>query len=122
MIDQELTLRQMNAAQRYVSMSRVRRAMHVFTDCKGALRDAVLRPSDRLSATELVGDLRSAGKTNFERELRKIRQETGGVPADQLRPFLRFRFVISSKAEPFPQHQDAQFFQVSFYSPNSQLQ
>lgn len=50
---------------------------------KGALRDAVLRPSDRLSATELIGDLRSAAKLDFERELRKIRQETGGVPIRQ---------------------------------------
>jgi hypothetical protein len=35
---------QANEAQFYVSMSRARCAMHVFTDSKVALRDAVTRP------------------------------------------------------------------------------
>jgi len=36
---------QANDAQFYVTMSRARWAMHVFTDSKVALRDAVTRPS-----------------------------------------------------------------------------
>jgi AAA domain len=43
---------QANEAQFYVSMSRARWAMHVFTDSKVALRDAVTRPSKRLSSWE----------------------------------------------------------------------
>jgi len=38
---------QANEAQFYVSMSRARFAMHLFTDSKVALRDAVTRPSTR---------------------------------------------------------------------------
>ena len=45
---------QANEAQFYVSMSRARSAMHLFTDSKVALRDAVTRPSKRLSSWELV--------------------------------------------------------------------
>jgi hypothetical protein len=44
---------QANEAQFYVSMYRARWAMHVFTDSKVALRDAVTRPSKRLSSWEL---------------------------------------------------------------------
>jgi len=46
---------QANEAQFYVSMSRARQAMHLFTDSKAALREAVCRPSDRLSPYELSG-------------------------------------------------------------------
>ena len=45
---------QANEAQFYVSMSRGRSAMHVFTDSKVALRDAVTRPSKRLSSWEFL--------------------------------------------------------------------
>src|SRR6201996_8990000 len=45
---------QANEAQFYVTMSRARWAMHVFTDSKVALRDAVIRPSKRLSSWELL--------------------------------------------------------------------
>jgi hypothetical protein len=45
---------QANEAQFYVSMSRARFAMHVFTDSKVALRDAVTRPSKRLSSWEVL--------------------------------------------------------------------
>src|SRR6476646_11829630 len=45
---------QANEAQFYVSMSRARWAMHVFTDSKVALRDAVIRPNKRLSSWELL--------------------------------------------------------------------
>ena len=45
---------QANEAQFYVSMSRARWAMHVFTDSKVALREAVTSPSERLSSWELL--------------------------------------------------------------------
>jgi ATP-dependent exoDNAse (exonuclease V) alpha subunit len=45
---------QVNEAQWYVSLSRARSAMYVFTDCLSALKEAVMRPSTRLSAHELV--------------------------------------------------------------------
>jgi hypothetical protein len=45
---------QANEAQFYVSMSRARKAMHVFTDSKVALREAVTRKSARLSPWELI--------------------------------------------------------------------
>ena len=53
---------QANEAQFYVSMSRARWAMHVFTDSKVALRDAVTRPSKRLSSWELL-DLAEQDRT-----------------------------------------------------------
>jgi len=46
---------QVNQAQWYVSLSRARSAMHVFTDSISALKEAVMRRSDRLSAHELLG-------------------------------------------------------------------
>ena len=55
-------LSQANEAQFYVSMSRARWAMHVFTDSKVALRDAVTRPSKRLSYWELL-DLAKQNRT-----------------------------------------------------------
>lgn len=45
---------QANDAQFYVSMSRARSAMHLFTDSKVALREAVTKPSSRLSPWELI--------------------------------------------------------------------
>jgi len=53
---------QANEAQFYVTMSRARWAMHVFTDSKVALRDAVARPCKRLSAWELL-DLAEQDRT-----------------------------------------------------------
>ncbi len=53
---------QANEAQFYVSMSRARWAMRVFTDSKVALRDAVTRPSTRLSSWELL-DLAEQDRT-----------------------------------------------------------
>ena len=44
---------QVSEAQLYVSMSRARRSMHLVTDCKEALREAVSRPSERISPLEL---------------------------------------------------------------------
>jgi conjugative relaxase-like TrwC/TraI family protein len=45
---------QANQAQFYVSMSRARASMHLFTDSKAALKDAVMRPSERLSPYEFI--------------------------------------------------------------------
>jgi hypothetical protein len=53
---------QANQAQFYVSMSRAQWAMHIFTDSKVALRDAVTRPSKRLSSWELL-DLAEQDRT-----------------------------------------------------------
>ena len=58
---------QANEAQFYVSMSRGREAMHLFTDSKIALREAVTKPSSRLLPLELsnseeIGLLQSASK------------------------------------------------------------
>jgi hypothetical protein len=53
---------QINEAQFYVSMSRAKWAMHIFTDSKVALRDVVTRPSKRLSSWELL-DLAEKDRT-----------------------------------------------------------
>jgi hypothetical protein len=45
---------QANEARFYVSRSRAREAMHLFTDSKVALREAVTRPSSRLSPLEII--------------------------------------------------------------------
>jgi hypothetical protein len=50
-----------NEAQFYVSMSRARAAMYLFTDSKVALREAVCRPSERLSPWELLEGNRREG-------------------------------------------------------------
>ena len=47
---------QVNEVQLYVSMSRARRSMHLLTDCKEALREAVCRPSERISPLELSAE------------------------------------------------------------------
>jgi RNA helicase len=49
---------QANEAQFYVSMSRARTAMHLFTDSKAALKEAVMRPSARVSPSELTRDIK----------------------------------------------------------------
>jgi hypothetical protein len=58
---------QVNETQFYVSMSRSREAVHLFTDSKVALKEAVTRQSSRLSALELInseeiGLMQSASK------------------------------------------------------------
>jgi hypothetical protein len=60
---------QANEAQFYVSMSRARAAMHLFTDSKVALREAVTKPSSRLSPWELI-----ANSTERQREKEIIAQ------------------------------------------------
>jgi hypothetical protein len=44
---------QINQAAFYVTMSRARSVMHLFTDCKAALQAAVCRKSERLSPAEM---------------------------------------------------------------------
>jgi hypothetical protein len=64
---------QANEAQFYVSMSRARSAMHVFTDSKLALREAVTRPSKRLSSWELLNF--AAQDRTLKAELARQRSE-----------------------------------------------
>ena len=71
------TFSQVNDAQWYVSLSRARAAMFVFTDSIGALKEAVTRPSGRLSAHEMLGRLRDLPGRNLRFSLRP---GTGMVP------------------------------------------
>jgi hypothetical protein len=79
---------QANEAQFYVSMSRAREGMHLFTDSKVALREAVTRPSSRLSPLELInseeiGLLQSAGK--YMRSLRNGHPKRKSMDQEQER-------------------------------------
>jgi len=68
---------QVNEAQFYVSMSRARWAMHIFTDSKVALREAVTRPSKRLSSWEFLhGTVKDrALKAELGRQQAKAQEE-----------------------------------------------
>jgi ATP-dependent exoDNAse (exonuclease V) alpha subunit len=68
---------QANEAQFYVSMSRARSTMHVFTDSKVALRDAVTRPSMRLSFCELLDGAEKdrALKAELDRQRAKAQKQ-----------------------------------------------
>jgi conjugative relaxase-like TrwC/TraI family protein len=68
---------QVNSAQFYVSMSRARHAMHLFTDSIAALREAVCRPSERLSPLEL--ELRAAESPPWTNHPRIERQRTNDI-------------------------------------------
>jgi hypothetical protein len=57
---------QANEAQIYVSMSRAREAMHLFTDSKAALKEAVTKPSSRLSPLELILDQTNTARSQGE--------------------------------------------------------
>jgi ATP-dependent exoDNAse (exonuclease V) alpha subunit len=70
------SFKQANEAQFYVSMSRAREAMHLFTDSKAALREAVTRPSSRLSPLELMTD-----QVAIERLQSASRYMRGRMPA-----------------------------------------
>jgi hypothetical protein len=63
--------------QFYASMSRARWAMHVFTDSKVALRDAVTRPSKRLSSWEVADatEKHRTLKAELDRQRAKERME-----------------------------------------------
>src|ERR1700736_1466793 len=66
---------QANEAQFYVSMSRARFAMHVFTDSKVALRDAVSRPSKRLSYWELFDEAGKDGALKAEPDRQRAKAQ-----------------------------------------------
>jgi ATP-dependent exoDNAse (exonuclease V) alpha subunit len=68
---------QANEAQFYVSMSRARWAMHVFTDSKVALRDAVTRPSKRLSSWEIVNLPEKGRALKAELDKQRAKEQTG---------------------------------------------
>jgi hypothetical protein len=68
---------QANEAQFYVSMSRARFAMHVFADSKVALRDAVSRPSKRLSSWELLNLAEKDRALKVELDRQRAKEQTG---------------------------------------------
>jgi hypothetical protein len=77
---------QANEAQFYVSMSRARETMHLFTDSKAALREAVSRPSSRVSSLELInseeiGLLQAASK--YMRGLRNRQAKRKSMDQEQ---------------------------------------
>jgi hypothetical protein len=61
---------QANEAQFYVSMSRARTAMHLFTDSKAALKEAVMRPSARVSPSELIQEIKG-GRNGISKKMIK---------------------------------------------------
>jgi hypothetical protein len=69
---------QANEAQFYVTMLRARWAMHVFSDNKVALRDAIAQPSKRLSSWELLNPQKH-GKSSPIRSFGLVQRETGGA-------------------------------------------
>jgi hypothetical protein len=73
---------QANEAQFYVSMSRAREAMHLFTDSKLALREAVARPSGRLSPLELMTD--PSAIERLQSASRYLRGRTPAQPHQQI--------------------------------------
>jgi hypothetical protein len=68
-------LRWANDGQFYVSISRGRWAMHVFTDSKVALRDAVTRPSKRLSSGEVVHAMKKYRALRAELNRRRAKEQ-----------------------------------------------
>jgi hypothetical protein len=67
---------QANEAQFYVSMSRARWAMHVFTDSKVALREDVTRPSKRLSSWELLNQAEKDRTLKAELDRQRDKEKT----------------------------------------------
>jgi hypothetical protein len=68
---------QANEAQFYVSMSRARWAMHVFTNNKVALREAITRPSKRLSSWELLNLAEKDRALRSELDRQRAKEQTG---------------------------------------------
>ena len=68
---------QANEGQFYVSMSRAPFPMHVFTDSKVALRDAVTRPSKRLSSWELLNVAEKDRVLKAELDRQPAREQAG---------------------------------------------
>jgi ATP-dependent exoDNAse (exonuclease V) alpha subunit len=67
------TFAQVNQAMFYVVMSRGRFSMRLFTDSKAALREAVCRPSERLSPYEILMGLTKPKERQQEREGMDVR-------------------------------------------------
>jgi quercetin dioxygenase-like cupin family protein len=63
---------QTNEAQFYVSMSRARKAMHLVTDSKAALREAVCRSSTRLSPWELIQEAERQNALKAVMEMQRV--------------------------------------------------
>jgi hypothetical protein len=61
-------------------MSRARSATHVFTDSKVALRDAITRPSKRLSSWEGVDAIGSRQRETREAALSLVSAPAGHLP------------------------------------------
>jgi hypothetical protein len=71
---------QANEAQFYVSMSRARKSMHLFTDSKVALREAVTRKSATLSPWELIAG--GNGNHTQKEQIAKLLRANGGSGID----------------------------------------
>jgi conjugative relaxase-like TrwC/TraI family protein len=78
---------QTNEAQFHVSMSRARAAMHLFTDSKVALREAVTKPSSRLSPWELITE--SIEQQKAKDLLAQIQQASRKAQPPARRPAIR---------------------------------
>ncbi len=61
-----------NIKQFYVSASRAKHRVKIYTECKDELLKAVLKPADRLSARELAGD-RFKAPIHMNRHLQRLR-------------------------------------------------
>jgi ATP-dependent exoDNAse (exonuclease V) alpha subunit len=68
------TFSQVNQAMCYVAMSRARHAMHMFTDSIASLRQAVVRPSERVSATSLLSRAITMGLDHARRAAMQTQQ------------------------------------------------
>jgi conjugative relaxase-like TrwC/TraI family protein len=77
--------------QFYVSVSRAKRGVLVLTDDKEALREAVLRSDERLSATELVKSAEEREKVVAHFVRRHMLQEREGAEPKQLRELVHER-------------------------------
>jgi ATP-dependent exoDNAse (exonuclease V) alpha subunit len=75
---------QANQAQFYVSMSRARTWIHLFTDSKVALKEAVTRSSERLSPYEVISNNGDVGEwKNVVSALHSSRQPSVSRASDR---------------------------------------
>jgi hypothetical protein len=94
---------QANQAQFYVSMSRASSAMHLYTDSKVALKEAVMRSSQRLSPAELIEGSECGANVPVESREKAVLCLEGWagrreIPCEILRETLH-RLVIRLEAE-----------------------
>jgi conjugative relaxase-like TrwC/TraI family protein len=83
---------QANEAQFYVSMSRARSSMYLYTDSKAALKEAVMRPSERLSPFELLEGIKR--EVTFVAEMQHAR-----VPSNPQSSLRDHRDLVCSQQE-----------------------